>query len=307
MNETLRVIDAHKRPDLIPGHEYEFSVQRTIHSPCTGNILYVGSFNDDKRQIVAKFSVFKEGSNREWNGYTTAILQDVSTAIPVALVSKKSHAKKGVLTEFIDGPLLDSTPTDFLLYRFGRELGKLHTIIVPGYGYFKNFLPQFRSAQEYQIFWLGKILPYIEKSADTYPLFKNLHDNASLTIYTDQPVFLHKDARLDNAIADHDGVRLLDFESWQGGDPMDDLAISLFSWITSDINISQFRHVIDGYFSDKNITDHQRTLVNYYLLFRAFRLIKLAEDDNSAKLQERYQNLNKIVSFITSEQIYKIR
>lgn len=306
MKETVRIIDTYKQREVIPGQEYEFFIERTIHSDCTGNVLYVGSF-DDKQPAVAKFSVLKGGSSREWEGYTTATSHDVSTAIPVALVSKKGHAKKGIVTEFIDGPMLDTIPNDFLLYCFGKELRKLHAIIVPGYGYCKNSLPQFRSAQEYQNFWLGKILPVIEKSVDTYPLFQDLHDNASLSIYAGQPVFLHKDARLYNAIVDQDSIRLLDFESWQGGDPMEELAISLFSWITSDGDTNQFKHVMDGYFRNTNMTDHERILIDYYLLFRAFRLIKLAEDDCSPKVLKRYENLHKIVAFITSEQIYKMR
>lgn len=178
--------------------------------------------------------------------------------------------------------------------------------MVPGYGYFTKGIPQFQTAKEYLAFWFNKTLPYIENSSSMYAFFKQLHDAASIRIYSFSPSFIHKDARLENVLVDSDGIKFIDFEWWQGGDPMDDIAISLYHWVRADNHPEAFGPIIAGYFGENRMTDQERIAISFYLLLQALRFVSFCERMNPVHKVDAYRNLDKIIQFINSEHLYKL-
>lgn len=299
----LQVQDANQETELQITDNTTFEVDSTITSKLTGNELYFGWLPKRDSLKCAKFSVFGNGSQREWDGYLLAFSHKVPTATPVALVSREQKPRLGIITDRVHGPSIEAAPTEAQLHQVGIELRKLHAISVPGYGYFAKAVPQFRSAQEYLSFWFEKTLPYIEKKPSVYALFKQLHDAASVRIYSFSPSFIHKDVRLENVLVDAGGIKFIDFEWWQGGDSMDDIAIALYHWVRTEKRPDSFKPIVDAYFKGSAVTDQERITISFYLLFQALRFVSFCERINPAHKAEAYQYLDKIIEYIDSEHL----
>jgi Ser/Thr protein kinase RdoA (MazF antagonist) len=216
------------------------------------------------------------------------------------LVSRDGAPKDGLVTDFVDGAPLSKVYSEEQLYELGRELRKLHGIIQPGFGNITNGVAQFNSAREYLEFWFEKTLPFIENNQSAYIHFRNLHDSASGRIYDSKPSFIHRDMRLENIFPNNNGVKIIDFELWQGGDPMDELAISLYDWIITDRNINSYNVLLSGYHQDKPMDDKEITSLNFHLLMRSFRFISFCERINPKFKAEAYQNLDKVLAYLNN-------
>lgn len=303
--EILHLQEVNPRIELAPKTDAIFTVDKLLISDVTGNHLYLGWLPDQNQLRVAKFSVFPDGSKREWKGYLRASSQQIATAVPIALVSRMQQPSVGLVTSYIDGPSLAEVHTETDLYQLGTELRKLHTIALPGYGYFSENTPQFQTPWEYLSFWFDKTLRYVEDNPSIYALFKQLHDCASSRIYSFSSSFIHRDVRLENVFADAEGIKFIDFEWWQGGDPMDDVAISLYHWLITNKHLDSFKLLIAGYYQEGHMTDKERTGIGFYLLLQALRFVSFCERNNPKHNAEAYQNLNKVILYINSEHLQR--
>ena len=287
--------------------ELEFKTEKYFIANYSGSHFYLGKIYKEHKKSIVKFSVFEGGAVREWDGYTLAFSHNIATAKPIALVTREQNPQVGLITEYIPGLSLEDEYTNQHLFMFGNELHKLHAIVVSGYGHISNSGPHFQSTQDYLNFWFDKLLPYIEKQSDANSLFKELQDAASQRIYQQDPRFIHGDPKLENVFKLNNNIKLIDFEWWQGGDPMDDLSVTLYHIVRTGKNISVFNQIIDGYFQDTDkMSDIQKVSLNFYLLLSAIKVISFSEGMNPTKVNEAYKDLDKIIRYIGTEHLFKI-
>lgn len=305
--EDLTLHQVNEGMALQEGTSVPFRQERIFKAEYTGNQFWVGKFESRNELFIVKFSVFPGGSSREWDGYNLAFRHGVSTVFPVASVSKQSDPKQGMVTLYVDGDLLDEKATPDQIFRFGKELCKLHSINTQEFGYISQGKGQFTSVQAYFQFWLDRTLPYIEANPSAYIKFRELYDQSFGRIQTIVPRFLHRDPKLDNVITAESGIKLIDFEWWQGGDPVDDISVALYHWIRSNRSPDQFKILLNGYYDAKNQpNENEKSSLGLYLLITAARVINFCKKNNPNRMLEAYDDFEKIIKYLTADNISKL-
>lgn len=296
--EMFQVRETALNTEYQSGEKLSFGVLKQIPSEVTGNYVYMGSLGDQKKLFVLKYPLTVGSGKREWQGYLIANSNQISTATPIILVAREQMPKDGLVTSFVEGTPLSKECSEKQLFELGKELRKLHRITQPGFGNIENGVAQFGSAREYLEFWFGKTLSFIENNQSAYECFKRLYDSASGRIHNLKPSFIHRDMRLENVFSDVNGVKIIDFELWQGGDPMDELAISLYDWLITNRSMDSYKILLSGYHQGEHMDDGEINSLNFHLLMRSFRFVSFCERINPKFKTEAYQNLDKVLSYL---------
>lgn len=291
-----------------PNSDFYIDVGQKLQTSYSGNELYYATLFQN-RPVVVKFSVFNQVAKREWNGYVLAFENQVHTPEPIALVARDREPTIGFITTHLTGPLLSEVDSDERTFLLGKELNKLHAIALPGYGYLsEDGSFQFENMDAYLQYWFDKTIPFLQNQPKAAQLLHQLHDLCQSRLSRIKSSFLHHDVKKDNMIYNDDGnIYLTDFEWWQGGDPLDDLALYLYHSLRTNQGDARFSTLLQGYFEDSaHLTDKQRTALMFYLLLGGSRVVSFCSRVIPDKLPEAESDLEKSVQYIDSEKIFRI-
>ena len=104
---------------------------------------------------------------------------------------------------------------------------------------------------------------------------------------------------MNNVIIKPDNnISILDFEWWQGGNPLDDLGTNLFYSLRANEPYELYQFFLQGYFNGKSITNEQMHSILFYTMLAASRVVSFCTRTNTEKLGEALTDLNKTLEFI---------
>lgn len=257
-----------------PGQSIIFTAAESFQTSETGSMITFGNLTD-RTPVILKAS---KTARHEWLAYEILPYESVKVPRPIALVEMGS-GEAGMLVERIAGrPLKESANReDFLVA--GVAMRGLHQVLVSQFGH----ADMGNSTSDAGVYYEGRmnsvkhVLRRQARPDQIEVVYKSLDGRVSTT----QPVFLHHDLTYSNVLVTDHNVCLIDFEWWQGGDPMEDLAIALFHELRNTQTDRWFKAVLEGYQSEEKLPDERRRAIGFHLLLYCLEYINFTEPDHT--------------------------
>lgn len=285
---------------LSPTGKIKVATIEEFFSEYNGNSLIHGEL-EDSRAVILKFSRITSGASREWAGLTRAYSYGLSVPKPVARITREQKPTEGFIMEKIEGSTFNIQSSELLKFKLGQELKRMHTIVLPGFGAIDTDenKPQFIQMEDYIEFWLNRTLPYVSENNSVERLLKQLYRGAQSHILSQEPRFIHRDIQDNNTFESEDSrIVIIDFEWWQGGDPIDDLAVYLYHTIRLNSPLKEYQAFMQGYCGGRELSDLETHALYYYLVLAASRVVSYCSRLNRSRLGEAESDLLKVMMFI---------
>lgn len=262
-------------------------------------------FGEDERgtQVVLKFPSRQNIAIHEYRGYQLAIAAGVSTAALLGLVVDVG-GNYGIALQRIYGENLYKSNREGVKYQLGSLIRTLHDN-----GEVVGQCKPISRYSDYEISvakWVTQ--PYMTQI--DVGLIVNLVGGLSRSIldYLEKlpKKVNHGDLHDDQVIVSESGMRLIDFEEWGYGSPMEDLAIYLFHSLRTKRPDRDFRDFLAGYTQEKVLTESDKLSISYLLLFNAMKILSRVADDHASLLPYAVEYLQRSVDYVESEKIWKL-
>ncbi len=259
--------------------------------------LVYGKLSNDSSMLF-KFPVIQENVAREWEGLVIAHRAGVSVPTPLGQLEREEDPRLGLAMEFVDGrSLVDDTNPD-IRYKLGHEVRKMHEIRLSAYGIQNEEVPIFKTEADFDNHWLSLTLPFIPEGEGKGSLVNILYDGDSKRNKSDAR-FLHRDLNSSNVIIRSDNsVCIIDFEWWQGGNPMDDLGGYRYHALRTSESPILYQAFEEGYFNGKPVPDLDKKNILFYTLLSAFRVVRFSARTQQSRVNESIYNLNRTIDYI---------
>lgn len=284
------------------GQDILVTLTESFSSAYIGSSLMHGEL-ENGRGVTLKFSRIQGGTEREYAGLALAYNHGISVPEPIAIVTREEEPTNGLILERVYGETLAQSSSPEKRQRFGQEVRKLHDIDVPGFGILSGDVSQFQEMEPYVGSWLAKILPYLKEDEGKI-LLMDLWNQAKPIVLAQKPVFLQHDVNDNNVMVDAQGkLTLLDFEWWQGGDPMDDLGLYLYHNVRQDKPEDEYRDFLLGYNQGQPLDDSQKLDLLFHTVLAAGRVVSFCARLNPSRLEEAQKDFDKITHYVRTRLI----
>jgi thiamine kinase-like enzyme len=305
MIETYKLISKPDNNISMPEDFININILETQISPFTKSVIIFGKY-DNGSLVTAKFSNLPEGSKNEWQGLLTTHKSGISVPEPVALVKNQADTM-GVISEFIDGKDLINSQDLSDYSKFGRIIREMHLKVkVDGLEWMKFGKHTYEYYDKYLIHCGELIKEGIIDSTRVYDLMRFFASSLEERLGKVDPVFTHYDLHDQQIIKNCLGkLYLIDLERWREGDPLDDLSIYLFHNLRMNRPYDFFVEFIRGYLNDSNLTDTEKSVINFFLLFTGFKSVDYYRRFRKNDLPYAIAQLKKIEQFAFEEKLVK--
>lgn len=296
MVERLRVTPLDTRLNI--GASFIINSDFTI--PYSGNRLVYATTEGGLR-IVAKISQ-QEKSWREWMGLLTAYYARVPSPQPLLLGQIDKQHSALISSRVIGHNMFYSSDLN-LRHRLGMIVKSMHEqVIVEGNEWLVSGKSDFSYYDRKMDLWVRKVA--IDQT--THPLLTQLSIHAPDYIARTLPVFNHNDIHDGQAIIEDTGrIVLIDFGNWCEDIPLNDIAFYLFHCIRTNKNIDHFTSFMDGYLGAGKLTDEEKTVILFELLFISARAVEYFARRKSGYLDTAKETHKKVLEYIEDEQLFK--
>lgn len=276
-------------------HEIQVTVTERFLSPYNKSPLMYGKL-EDGRDVALKFPNTGYARN-EYDGLTLLHSSGVRVPQPIAFITRDEPPSSGLIMERVYGNTLDKVPSALNRFLLGREVRRMHTIGVSGFGLINYGLPQFQRGEEYVEAVVSEIMPHIQNDREVARLLSELW--SEIRPHTTQPRFIHRDVKDKNVIVNQsDRVTLFDLEYWNGGDPMWDVGGYLFYILRIQKPEAEFREFLQGYTDGQEPTDPQRSHILFYSLLSAGRLVELVSRIDPTNIDYATKSMRNVSAFV---------
>lgn len=305
MIETYQVINQPDSNILEPEEIHRIDILETRVAPFTKSLIIVGK-DDNNNLVTAKFSTLQGGPENEWQGLLSTHAAGISVPKPVALVRNETN-KIGVVSEYIDGEDLIYSQDLFDYSKFGKIIKEMHSRVrVEGSEWIKLGKHTYEYYDKYLIHCGELVKSGVINSAIVYDLIRLFSSALGERLEQVNPVFTHYDLHDQQVIKNLLGkLYLIDLERWREGDPLDDLSIYLFHNLRMNRPYDFFVEFIKGYLDNSSLTDTEKSVVNFFLLFTGFKSVDYYKRFRESDLPYALSQLEKIEHFVTEEKLVK--
>ncbi len=296
----------------IESRNTEFSVPQVILNvhkkeiaPFTGNsILYATS--ESRTEVAIKISTNSGSTQREWKGLNMTYGAGLSVPKPYAL-AKNKDGEKLLISEKIEGELLYTSNNARLRIDLGKITRDMHDKVpVSGTGWSSSGKTDFSYYSELLRKYLGSPLNELQSNSETQVILNKLSDTMLNYCGNAIPVFNHNDIHDGQAIVKTDNrLKLLDFGNWKEETQLNDVSYYLYHLIKSDRVNKNFDAFLNGYLDSNDLTDTEKSVMTFYILFISTRAIDYLQNIKSRYLERARETHKKVLRFINSERLWK--
>ncbi len=254
-------------------------------------------------EVVLKFSRIPWGPQREWKGLRIAYEGNVPTSRPIALVLN-SEGRYGIATERINGSSLYQAPD--LIDQFGRIVRNMHDAIkISGEEWISTGKFDFTYYESLIELWRKGNFLDTKETSDARVLLEDFARMVGNNFKYVKPVFNHGDlhndqVRIDNA----DELRIIDFEMWQESNPLDDVSMYLLHCLRVNRG-TDFLDFIKGYTNNRSLSDQDRMMMSFYLIFSGMRGVDYFLRFKPKKIIFALEQLQTIIQYTKDESLWK--
>lgn len=277
-----------------------FIIDEDFVVPFSGDRL-VFATTESGLQIVAKISQ-PEKSRREWMGLLTAYYASVPSPQPL-LLGQIDEQHSALISSRIIGRNMFYSSDLGLRHKLGKIVKSMHEqATAKGNEWLISGKSDFSYYDRKMDLWAREIV--IDQT--THPLLAQLSIHAPNYITKTLPVFNHNDIHDGQAIIENSGrIVLIDFGNWCEDTPLNDIAFYLFHCIRNNKDINYFVSFIDGYLGTSKLTDEEKTVILFELLFISTRAVEYFARRKSGYLDTAKETHKRVLAYIEDETLFK--
>lgn len=274
--------------------------------PFTGSkIIYASTASE--RKVVIKVPTHNHEAQHEWKGLRKAYLAGASVPSPIALIhfSKENLA---IVSGFIEGESLSLNPRPEIKTKIGQQIRLIHQQAqINGNLWKTTGRKSFLYYDKHLFNWNKKGLSELKKDSKTFSVLnKHMDDMIKFCKNTD-PVFNHNDLHGGQVIINKsDKPTIIDFGNWREEGWVNELAYHLFHLIRTDRELPiEFKSFLKGYLKNKELSENEKSVLAFYLLFISSRALNYFNNRQSSYLPIAKKNHYKVLSYLENESIWK--
>lgn len=274
--------------------------------PFTGGKLVFATIKSGEK-VVVKIPFSKSGAQHEWIGLKTAHTADVRVPTPIALINYQDD-KLAIVSGFIEGKNLYDNPNPSTKTRVGRSVKKMHkNASVDGFAWNSSGRSTFAYYDKNIVNWASGELEELQVDSRTNSLLNKLADTMADFCSHTKPVFNHNDLHDGQIIVDAKGnPNITDFGNWIEEGWLNEISYHLFHLVrTGKVEEDNFTNFLKGYLGNKRLTEVEKSVMAFYLLFISARALNYFNMRNSSYLSIAKNNHKKVLKFLEDEVIWK--
>lgn len=290
----------------------EFSVPKIelcIHNrsiaPYTRNTILFGT-SEFGTQIVVKIPRNRNRAMNEWEGLNMVYNAEVSVPEPYSL-AKNSEGLQVIISQKVDGELLYTNNQIDLRYDLGKIVRFMHNQVgINEKNWGSSGKPDFSYYEKLLNKYLKSSLGELKVGSETHVILNKFVDSMSDYCKTTTPVFNHNDLHDGQVIVKpNHKLILLDFENWREETQLNDISYYLFHLVKDRRVDRNFDKFIYGYLNSNGLTETEKSVISFYLLFISTGAIDYFKNTGSRYLQKALDTHKKVIKYIKDERLWK--
>lgn len=304
MKERLAFVPLESREEDKSSSELMFDVSKEIIMPFTGSRILFATTETGFR-VVIKISKRENSAEREWVGLNKVYDAGVPVPQPL-LLAQDERGNKALISQRIKGKNLFFHPNDQIKHQLGQIIRVMQEqTAIEGNEWLKDGKPDFSYYDRYLFYWLRGPVEGLRSGSKTQVLLEKFTD--SMKDYCDEvlPVFTHQDIH-DGQVLIKDGKPILiDFEDWKEDGPLSEIAHYLFHSIRCQRPAEGFRNFIKGYLDSGKLSENEKSVLMFYLLFISARAVNYFNYYGHSYLKTAEITHQKILDYVDQEKLWK--
>lgn len=301
--KAFKIIESPSRND-VDFIELKMGEKRPI--PFTGSEIIFAATNSGKKAVV-KIPFNNNDAQREWVGLKAAHLADIRVPTPIALINFQDD-RLAIVSGFIEGENLYDNPNPNAKIKVGNLIKKMHqNTKVDGLDWKSSERNTFAYYDKHIFSWTSGELEEFQIDNRTISLLNKFTDTMADFCISAKPVFNHNDLHDGQIIIDSKGnPNIMDFGNWIEESWMNDISYHLFHLVrTERVKAENFTNFLKGYLGNERLTESEKSILAFYLLFISTRALSYFHKRKSSYLPTAKENHLKILSFLEDEEIWK--
>lgn len=212
-----------------------------------------------------------------------------------------------MILEYVEGPPIFKNPDMRLRTKMGVTVLKMHeSVVVNGNDWQKSGKPTFIYYDRSLFKWSVETGNQLGPESKVQEIIKKFAGTASSYCEASIPVFNHNDLHEGQVIVNTAGdVVLLDFENWREDTKLNDLAYYLFQLIRTKSSFENYKAFLMGYLGTKTLTDSDKSVLSFYLLFISARALNYFLMTESKYIKIATDTHDRVLKFVEEERLWK--
>lgn len=282
-----------------------FEVLNSIHTSFEKSQIIFATSESGKK-LVIKIPAKGKNASREWEGLKKAYKAEVLVPEPLALVTTQEGAP-ALISEWIEGTVLFRNTDTQLRSKIGLVvLGMHENVVINENGWLKSGKPTFIYYDGSLFKWSRETNNQLGSESKVQEIIKKFAATTSSYCKIAVPVFNHNDIHEGQVIVRPTGdVVLLDFENWREDTKLNDIAYYLFQLIRTNSSFENYKEFLKGYLGTNTLTDGDKSVLSFYLLFISARALNYFITTKSKYLNIATDTHNRVLKFIEEERLWK--
>ena len=305
MAERITYYPEQSRSSEFSVSQIELDIDRRSVALFTRNTILFGSTKSGI-QTTVKISTNRNGAMNEWEGLNMTYDVGMPVPEPYAL-AKNSDGVQVLISQKVDGELLHTNSQTGKRYDLGQIVSFMHNKVginaenwkssgKPDFSYYENLLNKY----------LKSSLNELKTGSETHTILNKFVNVMSYYCKTTTPVFNHNDLHDGQIIVKpNQKLVLLDFENWKEETQLNEISYYLFHLIKDGSVNRNFDKFINGYLKSYRLTDTEKSVMTFYLLFISARAIDYFKNTGSKYLQKALETHKKVLRYTNDERLWK--
>lgn len=296
---------------LVTAHEFgsieniEAKVFKVIQNSYSGSKVYLAD-SSLGFEVAVKHSIHPDGINHEWLGLLAAVSEDIPTQTPVALAEHNDD--RVLVTKLIEGRNLSTFIENDSKFKIQNKLGKIvrkmHTNVklaednvnIRPFEYYDKLLARWKTISLFN-------------NDISHLIINSLANNMKEDSQGKKPVFTHHDIHDGQVFVSNppndDSIRLIDFENWRADSYLSEIGMYLFHSVRLESADEGFKQFIDGYKAGEYLTESEKEIILFNLLFISMRAVAYFSEYQTNYLPTALTTHQNILRYINQEKLWK--
>jgi len=273
--------------------------------PFTGSELVFAS-TDAGDKIVVKVPGGNGKARHEWEGLRKVYLANISVPTPIALINYRDN-QLGVVSGFVQGDNLYYHPDSQVKVEIGRQVEAMHyRALIDGEVWKASGRNTFVYYDKHIFNWNSGELKELQTDSKTISLINKLSGTMMDFCNHVKPVFNHNDLHDGQVIVDRERrPTIIDFGNWTEEGWLNDIGYHLFHLIRTDRVSVNFTNFLRGYTGNVPLSDVEKSVLGFYLLFISARALNYFDTSRSPYLPVAKETHKKVLDYLDKEIIWK--
>ncbi|MDP3918023.1 MAG: phosphotransferase [Candidatus Woesebacteria bacterium] len=305
MSERITYFPEQNRNIEFSVPQIEIGIHNRSVAPFTRNTILFGVTKYGTQTIIKIFAN-RNGLLNEWEGLNMAYNAGLPVPEPYAL-AKNSDGVQVLISQKIDGELLHTNSQPSIRYELGKIVSFMHNQVrINGKDWASTGKTNFSYYESLLNKYLKSSLSELKTGSETHTILNKFVNIMSYYCKTTSPVFNHNDLHDGQIIIkpNHKLV-LLDFENWKEETQLNEISYYLFHSIKDGSVNRNFDKFINGYLKSDSLTDTEKSVMTFYLIFISARAIDYFKNTGSKYLQKALETHKKVLSYTNDERLWK--